>query len=151
MTGVQTCALPIYSAALMIIYITIALYAVLYLFIPNVLMSAFMDVHDPKNASLMHLTQWLMWIMMPVMVFSGIKDVYTGSLRGLKNSKTPMIIGTLSLWVVGLPLSYLMGIFYHGGAIGLRIGFSIGFLVSAVVVWIYFLKFKKQFQGSIEC
>ncbi len=139
------------AAALMIICITIALYSVLYLLIPNVLMSAFMDVHDPKNQSLMELTQWLMWIMIPVMVFSGIKDVYTGSLRGLKNSKTPMVIGTLSLWLVGLPLSYLMGIFYQGGAIGLRIGFSIGFLVSAVVVWIYFLKFKKQFQGLSEC
>lgn len=131
--------------AFWIIFWVILLFALLYAIMPLPLMSLFIDVQNPNNVSLIHLTQWLMFLTLPMLVVDGIKNVLTSSLRGLKNSKMPMLIGTLSLWIVGLPVSYLIGIYYSGGPIGLRIGFSMGFVIAAVILWFYFQYYKKQF------
>lgn len=120
----------------------LVLFSVVYSIMPSELMSFFINIDDPNNQGLIHLTHWFLVILMPTLFFDGIKNVLTGTLRGLKNVKAPMIIGTLSLWFVGLPACYILGIVCQEGPIGLRLGFSFGYVTGALILWFYYRKFK---------
>ncbi len=137
------------TAAFWIVSLILFLCIILYALKPSELMSLFIKVNDPNNAPLIHLTYWFLVIAIPTIFFDGVKNVLTGTLRGLKNVKAPMIIGNVSLWLISLPLCYLMGIFFKGGPIALRIGFSIGYIIAAISLWFYYQRFKAIYKVSI--
>lgn len=135
-----------YTRAALILTTSIVLFfGIIYLCMPLQMMRVFIDIHDPFNNQLIELTHWLMFLAIPILLIDSVKNIYTSSLRGMKNSKTPMLIGNASLWFVGLPACYFIGIFAHQGPIGLRIGFSFGYIVATVALWIYFGRYKIQF------
>ena len=57
-------------------------------------------------------------------VFDGVQAVAAGSLRGLKDTFYPMVIGLVSYWVIGLPSGYCLMAEY--GARGLWMGLVVG-------------------------
>jgi MATE family multidrug resistance protein len=130
-------------AAFWILFIILLLFIIVYSLIPSELMSLFININDPNNAPLVHLTYWFLLIAIPTIFFDSVKNVLTGTLRGLKNVKAPMIIGNVSLWLISLPLCYVIGIFFKGGPIGLRIGFSIGYAVAAIILCCYYQRFTR--------
>ncbi len=46
-----------------------------------------------------------------------------------------MIVGIICLWLISLPACYLAGFNFDGGPVGLRLGFSIGFVLAALILW----------------
>ena len=64
-------------------------------------------------------------------IFDGLQVVAIGALRGLKDTRMPMLFNLISYWVVGLPLGYCLGIIGPFGAQGLWAGFIAGLLMSA--------------------
>ena len=52
--------------------------------------------------------------------------------RGVHDTKVPMIIATISDWVIGMPMSYLMGITWGYGGEGVWMGLVIGLAVAGV-------------------
>ena len=65
-------------------------------------------------------------------IMDGIQTATSGSLRGLKDTFWPMVIGLISYWVVGLGAGYyLMG---EHGAAGLWMGIVCGISVAAVLL-----------------
>lgn len=68
------------------------------------------------------------------MLADGFRNVFSSGLRGLHDSKAPMKIGILCLWLIALPASYLIGFIFSGGPIGLRVGFMTGFIVGAILL-----------------
>ena len=70
-----------------------------------------------------------------ILFIDGFRHLFSGALRGLRDSQAPMRIGVMSLWGISLPLSYIAAFTLHGGPIGLRIGFASGFIVATVMLW----------------
>lgn len=66
-------------------------------------------------------------------VFDGLQVVAIGALRGLKDTRMPMLFNLISYWVVGIPTGYLLGIVGPFGAQGLWIGFIAGLMMAAVL------------------
>ena len=64
-------------------------------------------------------------------IFDGLQVVAIGALRGLKDTRMPMLFNLISYWVVGLPIGYCLGIIGPFGAQGLWAGFIAGLLMSA--------------------
>ena len=64
----------------------------------------------------------------------GIQVVAAGALRGLKDTRFPMIITAFAYWGVGFPLSYLLGFTLNWGAPGLWIGFIAGLTMAAILL-----------------
>jgi MATE family multidrug resistance protein len=67
-------------------------------------------------------------------VFDGIQVTSIGVLRGLGDTRTPMLTGLLGFWLLGLPLSLLLGFTYHLGPQGLWWGLVFGLVVVAVTL-----------------
>jgi MATE family multidrug resistance protein len=64
-------------------------------------------------------------------VFDGIQVTSIGILRGLGDTRTPMITGILGFWLVGLPVSLLLAFRFGFGAPGLWWGLVLGLVVVA--------------------
>ena len=67
-------------------------------------------------------------------LFDGLQGVATGVLRGLGDTRTPMLWNLGGHWVVGLPVGYLLAFVLGWGVVGLWIGLSIGLTVVGVVL-----------------
>jgi len=57
-------------------------------------------------------------------LFDGFQTVATGALRGLGDTRTPMLAHFGGYWLVGLPLAYVLCFSFRWGASGLWVGLS---------------------------
>jgi MATE family multidrug resistance protein len=62
----------------------------------------------------------------------GIQVLSNGVLRGLKDTRVPMLVTVVAYWGVGLPLGAWFGLHLHGRAPGLWLGLILGLSVAAV-------------------
>lgn len=67
-------------------------------------------------------------------LFDGLQVVATGALRGVGDTRTPMICHFTGYWVIGLPIGSLLCFRYGVGAPGLWVGLSVGLIVIGIVL-----------------
>ncbi|MBI6027847.1 MATE family efflux transporter, partial [Clostridium perfringens] len=65
-------------------------------------------------------------------VFDGTQVVAVGILRGTGDTRTPMVINVLGFWLLGVPVSYYLGVRAGYGPVGLWTGFVVGLAAVAV-------------------
>lgn len=71
-------------------------------------------------------------------LFDGLQVVATGAMRGIGDTRTPMICNLVGHWLVGLPISYVLCFIAGWGVTGLWTGLSIGLIaVGAVLLGIW--------------
>jgi MATE family, multidrug efflux pump len=68
-------------------------------------------------------------------IFDGIQTVATGALRGIGDTRRPMLVNLAGYWFFGLPLSYALC--FHGGR-GV-VGIWIGLTLSLIAIALYLL------------
>lgn len=67
-------------------------------------------------------------------LFDGIQTVATGALRGLGDTRTPMICHFTGYWVIGLPLGAWLCFHRGWGAFGLWSGLSLALILIGIVL-----------------
>ena len=67
-------------------------------------------------------------------VFDGLQVVSIGVLRGVGDTRAPMIIAAVGYWVVGVPVSAYLGLRAGMGAVGLWWGLVVGLAVVSLVL-----------------
>ncbi len=137
----------IVAAATILAIISIVV-LLLILFGAKILIGFYVDAHHIANHHLVHLATLFLYISCIMLMIDGSRDIFSGGLRGMQDSKVPMIIGVLCLWLISLPLSYIIGFYLHGGAVGLRIGFGIGITIAMLILFSKFNKRIKSFSMS---
>jgi MATE family multidrug resistance protein len=74
-------------------------------------------------------------------LFDGVQGVITGTLRGLGDTRTPMLANLGAHWLLGLPISYTLCFLLGWGVYGLWVGLTLGLIVVAVIlVWVWTVK-----------
>lgn len=107
---------------------------------PNFFASFYLNIHDPRNIIILQLTRWLFVLLSITLVFSAVRDIATGLLRGLFDTQFAMRLGLAVMWLMVLPLGYWMGFTLDWGVIGFRIGGNIGLLIGAVIIYYRWIK-----------
>jgi MATE family multidrug resistance protein len=64
-------------------------------------------------------------------IFDGIQTVSTGALRGLGETRAPMVANLVGYWVLGLPLGLTLCFGLKWGIYGLWIGLTLALIVIA--------------------
>jgi MATE family multidrug resistance protein len=107
--------------------------AAAFILIPRVLMGAF-----TRNEGVLQLGVSLLAVAAVFQLFDGIQGVATGILRGLGDTRTPMLWNLVGHWFIGLPSGYALCFVMGRGVIGLWWGLSIGLIICGVallIVW----------------
>jgi MATE family multidrug resistance protein len=110
---------------------TMALCGLAFLLVPRPLARLFTDLPD-----VLALAVTLVPIAGLFQVFDGLQGVALGCLRGMADTRVPMLVHLLGFWGVAVPTSAYLGLARGWGARGLWWGLAAGlFLVAVVQVW----------------
>ena len=93
-------------------------------------------VHDRRRRAAIGTS--LLFVAAVFQLFDGIQGVATGVLRGLGDTRTPMLWNLAAHWFIGLPLGYTLCFVIGIGVIGLWWGLSTGLIICGValsIVW----------------
>lgn len=63
----------------------------------------------------------------------GLQVSAYGALKGLKDTKIPMIVNLIAYWLLGIPISYYTGIVLGYGAPGLWVGLIVGLTIAGIL------------------
>lgn len=110
-----------------------SLAAAAFVLVPHVLIGAF-----TSDAGVLLAGVSLLMVAAIFQLFDGLQVAATGALRGLGDTRSPMIWNLIGHWVVGLPLGYTLCFVLGFGVIGLWWGLSTGLIicgVSLLYVW----------------
>jgi MATE family multidrug resistance protein len=73
-------------------------------------------------------------------ITDALQTVTNGALRGIKDTRIPLLFATIGYWLVGFPASYALGFHTPLGAAGIWVGLSIGTATHATLLILRFLK-----------
>jgi MATE family multidrug resistance protein len=93
---------------------------------------------------LMSVIAKLLVIMAIGQVFDSARNIATGALRGLQSTKIPMLVGIVTMWLLAIPLSYVMGFPLKMGLIGMAAAHSAVMAVSATILVLQWNKVSQR-------
>ncbi len=116
-----------------------SLTGLLFWLFPTQIVGLYLDLNDPANAELARQAEQLLAVAAVFQIVDGLQVSATGALRGLKDTRVPLLIGIFAYGGIGLTSSYWLGLRSGWGGVGLWWGLALGLLVAAVVLTVRFL------------
>ena len=102
----------------------------------NVIPLIFLGTEAPQSGDTIALAATLLVLGASFFISDGLQTAAGGALRGLNDTRVPLLFSALSFWVVGFVSCVWLGFPMGLGAIGVWIGLSIGTAVYAgLLVW----------------
>ncbi|MCF7747346.1 MATE family efflux transporter [Sulfitobacter sp. M39] len=123
-----------------------ALVAVLTIFVfvmwPEPLINLFMQRDEPARDQILVIGVGLLAMASLFQLVDGAQAVALGILRGVQDTTVPMILAGFSYWIVGMPVSYLLGFVFDLEGVGVWLGLVFGLGVAAILL-------NARFWGSV--
>ncbi|MDX2214769.1 MAG: MATE family efflux transporter [Oculatellaceae cyanobacterium bins.114] len=101
---------------------------------PRSIIALYLNLNDAENAAVIQIATSLLGVAALFQIVDGIQAIAAGALRGLKDTRIPMLIGIIAYWGVGLTSGYLLGLQQGMGGVGLWLGLAIGLAIAACVL-----------------
>jgi len=105
-----------------------------YLAIPETLLGLFLDAGDPDRPAILVIGVGLLAMAALFQLVDGAQVIALGLLRGVQDTRVPMIHAAISYWLVGIPASYLFGIWLGWGGVGIWMGLVVGLACAAALL-----------------
>jgi MATE family multidrug resistance protein len=83
-------------------------------------------------------------------LFDGTQVVGLGVLRGMGDVKIPTYATFLAYWVIGIPVAYLLGVYYNLGVNGVWYGLTLGLLIASILLFLRFQHISKKLAKSVS-
>ena len=95
------------------------------------------DAADNADATI-ELAAKLLLVGATFFVFDGVQSIAVGSLRGMKDTRIPLLFAAISYWLIGFASAYGLAFWTPLGAVGVWIGLSCGTTIYAILVVLRF-------------
>lgn len=101
---------------------------------PAPLIAAFIDTRDPANAAVAATAAAFLFYAGMFQIADGAQVIAAGSLRGLQDTRVPMLYAAFGYWGLGMPLCLLLGFYFGLGGTGIWIALAASLALVAVVM-----------------
>jgi putative MATE family efflux protein len=103
---------------------------------PRLVVSAYLDLNAPENAAVVPLAIRFLAIAALFQLFDGAQVVAAGALRGLQDTRVPMLVAAGGYWIVGFGVAILLGFYTDLRGVGIWIGLASGLAaVAGLLLW----------------
>ena len=106
----------------------------IYLLLGEVMVGAFLSPDDPERAVIVPLGVTLLWVAALFQLADGGQAMAMGLLRGIQDTKVPMVIAAVSYWLIGIPAGYALAFLLGLEGVGLWFGLVVGLSVAALAL-----------------
>ncbi|NBC25516.1 MAG: MATE family efflux transporter [Bacteroidetes bacterium] len=86
-----------------------------------------------SDAEVTNIAVQLLYMAAFFQISDGLQVSGYGALRGLKDTKIPMVVNLVAYWMIGIPTAYLLGFTYNYGAPGFWVGLIAGLTVAGIL------------------
>jgi MATE family multidrug resistance protein len=111
-----------------------AVSALAFVLLGPAIVSVFLDPDLPENQNALVFAASFLAIAGLFQLVDGAQVVAAHALRGLSDTKVPMVMAIFGYWFVGLPVAYLMGFVLGLRGIGIWLGLAAGLAFVAVLL-----------------
>lgn len=103
---------------------------------PWLLLRIYIDPAAPANAAMAGFAVQFMMVAAAFQLFDGVQASAAGALRGLQDTRVPMVIAIFSYWVPGFGVAIWLGFYTPLAGTGVWIGLAIGLVFAAgLLTW----------------
>ena len=106
----------------------------LFLLAPRSVVGLFLDVAAPQNQLALGLAASYLGIAGLFQLFDGTQVIAAAALRGLTDTRVPMLLALGGYWLCGLPIAYVCGFTLGLRGIGVWLGLASGLAIVAIVL-----------------
>jgi len=101
---------------------------------PWLLIAPFIDLDQPENAATVGIAIALLRVAAIFQIFDASQATLANMLRGLHDSRVPLVIALIGYWALGAPIGVALGFATPLGAVGVWIGLAAGLAIVAVLL-----------------
>lgn len=128
MVGLRRGAIVVLAVSLVMAILSI----VIIVAIPETLVQIFLSPQEPERAAVVALGVGLLMAGAVFQLVDSAQVMALGLLRGLEDTRVPMIIAAVSYWIIGMPVSYFLGFKMDMGGVGIWLGLAVGLAFAGV-------------------
>ena len=121
-------------AGLIVAGLFVALTIAAFLLAPGLLIGAFLAPDEPARPQILAIGGVLLAMAALFQLFDAAQVVTLGMLRGIQDTRVPMVMASVAYWCIGLPASYVLGFTFGLEGVGVWAGLSVGLAVAAVLL-----------------
>ncbi|CTQ32426.1 MATE family efflux transporter [Jannaschia rubra] len=129
-TGLKRAAI----AAMILSAAAVVVNTAVYLLAGEWLVRRFLDTSDPEAGAILALGVVLLRVAALFQLVDAAQVMALGLLRGVQDTRRPMIYAIIAYWALGLPVSYGLGFGLDWGPVGLWMGLVIGLAAAGVAL-----------------
>jgi multidrug resistance protein, MATE family len=108
----------------------------LFLAVPGAIVSLFIDMSKPESAAILAYGSVLLMVAAVFQLGDGMQVMALGLLRGVRDTKVPLLLAAVSYWLIGIPMSYVLAFPMGYGGVGLWLGLVVGLAcASGSLMW----------------
>ncbi|WP_114967169.1 MATE family efflux transporter [Alkalilacustris brevis] len=111
---------------------------VVYLGFPAQMTGLFLTPEDPARDQVIAIGVGLLAVAAVFQLADGAQVVALGLLRGMQDTRVPMIMAAISYWLIGIPASWLLGIRLGYGGMGVWAGLVVGLVLAGSLLMLRF-------------
>lgn len=106
----------------------------LFLLFPEYLLGLFIDRDEVAREAILGIGVSLLYVAALFQVVDGAQVMALGLLRGVQDTRGPMVIAAISYWVIGVSSAYVLGFVYELGGVGVWLGLVLGLTAASVML-----------------
>ena len=122
------------KAALVIALGYLALPAALMILTPRLVLQLYVDPGAAKNAAMVGYAVQFLAVAAAFQLFDGMQAVLAGALRGLQDTRMPMLLALTGYWLIGFGTSVALGFATPLAGLGVWLGLAAGLVVVSLLL-----------------
>ena len=122
------------KAALVMAVGYMVLPAALMILAPRLVLWIYVDPAAPQNAAMVGFAVQFLAVGAAFQLFDGMQAVLAGALRGLQDTRMPMVLALAGYWLIGFTASAVLGFATPLAGLGVWLGLAIGLVVVSLLL-----------------